>query len=235
MLALPTGLLGRLGPSVGYRPRAVADAYAAAYRLLTQLRDRGPPAARRPRRGGAGAQALLQACADAARVSTALRSTSVRDGRLVPLAFAGIDRVDWIPPSTTTLGRGLEHGRPPSRAGCSRQPAHGSTPRCSPCASGVRTIGLVGLERRRRRSVGPPSADRAQNLVDDAALRIETALLFNEVRAIATAEERRRLAREIHDGIAQELASLGYVVDDLPGRATDSTAAQPSCGTCAAS
>ena len=39
------------------------------------------------------------------------------------------------------------------------------------------------------------------------------------VRTLATAEERRRLAREIHDGIAQELASLGYVVDDLAARA----------------
>jgi signal transduction histidine kinase len=43
--------------------------------------------------------------------------------------------------------------------------------------------------------------------------------LFSEVRTLATAEERRRLAREIHDGIAQELASLGYVVDDLAARA----------------
>ena len=43
----------------------------------------------------------------------------------------------------------------------------------------------------------------------DAALRLETALLFGEMRSIATVEERRRLAREIHDGIAQELASLG--------------------------
>ena len=39
------------------------------------------------------------------------------------------------------------------------------------------------------------------------------------MRSIATAEERRRLAREIHDGIAQELASLGYAVDDLTARA----------------
>ena len=35
-------------------------------------------------------------------------------------------------------------------------------------------------------------------------------VLFGEIRSIATVEERRRLAREIHDGIAQELASLGY-------------------------
>lgn len=54
---------------------------------------------------------------------------------------------------------------------------------------------------------------------DDGALRLETALLFDEIREIATREERSRLAREIHDGIAQELASLGYLVDDLQARA----------------
>ena len=34
-------------------------------------------------------------------------------------------------------------------------------------------------------------------------------------------EERRRLAREIHDGIAQEIASLGYVVDELVAEERD--------------
>jgi signal transduction histidine kinase len=40
-------------------------------------------------------------------------------------------------------------------------------------------------------------------------------MLFDEVRALATAEERQRIAREIHDGVAQDIASLGYLVDDL--------------------
>jgi signal transduction histidine kinase len=34
-------------------------------------------------------------------------------------------------------------------------------------------------------------------------------------RDSATVEERRRLAREMHDGVAQEMASLGYFVDTL--------------------
>jgi signal transduction histidine kinase len=58
-------------------------------------------------------------------------------------------------------------------------------------------------------------------VVAEAALRLETAMLFDEVRGVATAEERRRLAREIHDGIAQELASLGYVVDEISATAAD--------------
>ena len=51
--------------------------------------------------------------------------------------------------------------------------------------------------------------------VDEHSLRLDTALVFDEIRTMATADERQRLAREIHDGVAQEVASLGYVVDDL--------------------
>jgi signal transduction histidine kinase len=46
-------------------------------------------------------------------------------------------------------------------------------------------------------------------------VHLDTALLFSAFRDAATAEERRRLAREMHDGVAQEMASLGYFVDDI--------------------
>jgi signal transduction histidine kinase len=48
-------------------------------------------------------------------------------------------------------------------------------------------------------------------------LRLGTALLFDDVRDTATILERRRMAREIHDGIAQELVSLGYLIDGIAG------------------
>jgi signal transduction histidine kinase len=35
------------------------------------------------------------------------------------------------------------------------------------------------------------------------------------VRSVATTEERSRLAREVHDGVAQELAFVGYRLDEL--------------------
>jgi signal transduction histidine kinase len=48
-----------------------------------------------------------------------------------------------------------------------------------------------------------------------ATVRLDTAVLFLAFRDSATVEERRRLAREMHDGVAQEIASLGYFVDTL--------------------
>lgn len=46
-------------------------------------------------------------------------------------------------------------------------------------------------------------------------VRLDTALLFSTLKREATAEERGRLAREMHDGVAQDIAHLGYLVDAL--------------------
>jgi signal transduction histidine kinase len=63
-----------------------------------------------------------------------------------------------------------------------------------------------------------------QEYVDGRALRLETALLFDEVRMMATSEERNRLAREMHDGVAQEVVALGYLVDEIESQTTEPTA-----------
>lgn len=58
-------------------------------------------------------------------------------------------------------------------------------------------------------------AEKAVEVTDNFALRMDTAVLFDEVRRMATSEERNRLAREMHDGVAQEIVALGYVVDEI--------------------
>lgn len=61
---------------------------------------------------------------------------------------------------------------------------------------------------------------RVQRELETSAVHFDTALLFSDFRDSATADERRRLAREMHDGVAQDIASLGYLVDALHARAT---------------
>jgi signal transduction histidine kinase len=61
----------------------------------------------------------------------------------------------------------------------------------------------------------PEARGTAQTVADEFALRLDTAVLFDEVRRLATAEERKRIAREMHDGVAQELVALGYIVDEI--------------------
>jgi signal transduction histidine kinase len=62
--------------------------------------------------------------------------------------------------------------------------------------------------------------ERLQRLasgLEDQTVVLETALLFTRFRNTATVAERRRLAREIHDGVAQDLASVGYLLDAING------------------
>lgn len=69
---------------------------------------------------------------------------------------------------------------------------------------------LVGVAR------WTPDLDaRAVAVADDFAIRLDTAVLFDDVRLLAASEERNRIAREMHDGVAQEIVGLGYLVDEI--------------------
>ena len=83
-----------------------------------------------------------------------------------------------------------------------------------PLVAGVRTVGLVALETDTPGAYPPHVVATVVALAAPAALRLEAALLFDEVRSLATTEERQRLAREIHDGVAQELVMVGYGIDN---------------------
>ncbi len=53
------------------------------------------------------------------------------------------------------------------------------------------------------------------------SVQLDTAMLFSDFRDSASADVRKRLAREMHDGVAQDIASLGYLVDALAARPAD--------------
>jgi signal transduction histidine kinase len=218
-LGLATGLVGAWARSVATRESQANSTYVAAHRLLTRLRD--------------VARALptgLDEVALAQQVLTSMREDLGFDrgalygraegGVLMPLAYAGADHVEWVPsPDEGIWGKVWKSGQVVQQTGTFSDPQHGHSAVLA-LRLGDRRVGLIGVER----DGGPWSARhlvKAQTLADDAALRIDTGQLFSEVRALATVEERRRLAREIHDGIAQEVASLGYVVDDLSASTTD--------------
>lgn len=76
-----------------------------------------------------------------------------------------------------------------------------------------RLIGYVLLQCDRR--LDRESLTALGALVQESAIPLEAALLFTGVRDIATNEERSRIAREIHDGIAQDIAFLGYAADEI--------------------
>jgi signal transduction histidine kinase len=219
LLTIAVGLLAtwarRLRLTIPPEP---ADAsYVAAYRLLSQLRT----VARQLTAGldaAALAQGLLHDLRERLpfdRAAVLVRGTGER---LMPLVHLSPEPMSWE--------AALSDDSPFAEAWMSQQPqlrARAITPHVTGPASavvlplriGLRTFGLVAMERLGGEPIQTAQLAPVQRVADEVALRLETALLFNELREIATVEERRRIAREIHDGIAQELASWGYLIDGM--------------------
>ncbi|WP_433302519.1 sensor histidine kinase [Actinoplanes sp. CA-030573] len=192
--------------------------YAEATRLLTQLRSVArslPGATLDP--GGISEHLLDELRMVAPSDRSAVLSTS-GGGRLVVLAQTGADRVDW---ETT-----LDADSAIADAWATQQPqvANRSQGRSArrgdvsslvvPLVAGVRTIGLVILETDASNAYPSSVVFDVTGVTEPAAIRLEAALLFDDVRSLATNEERQRLAREIHDGVAQELVMVGYGIDN---------------------
>jgi signal transduction histidine kinase len=203
--------------------------YAEATRLLTQLRTVArqlPGATLDP---GGLAEHLLDDVRTVARSDRAAVMCASGGNRLVVLAQSGATRIDWE--------TSLDADSMISEAWANQLPQTGSTSQARthpggdvsvlvvPLAAGVRTVGLLTLECDVAGAYPRDVINRVSALAAPAALRLEAALLFDDVRSLATNEERQRLAREIHDGVAQELVMVGYGIDNtlavLPDTATD--------------
>ena len=105
------------------------------------------------------------------------------------------------------------------------KPQHRGTAVAIPVQTDASVVGRSLRPPRARASTPTTSASRTPwprvaKALRPAALQLDTALVFSAVRESATAEERQRLAREMHDGVAQDLASFGYLIDDAAAEAS---------------
>jgi signal transduction histidine kinase len=209
-------------------PATTPQPYAEATRLLTQLRTVArqlPGATLDP---GGIAEHLIEEVGAITPVNRAAVLSASGGGRLVVLAQSGVDRVDWE--TSLNADSAIADAWASQQAQVSSRTQARSAPAgvdvssvVIPLVAGVRTVGLIVLEADRAGAFLPPVLHRIADLITPAALRLEAALLFDDVRSLATNEERQRLAREIHDGVAQELVMVGYGIDNalatLPGEA----------------
>lgn len=236
LLSLGAGLIGswvrRLREAHDSRSQE-QQPYLAAYRLLSQLRT-----VARQLSGGLDAvtlgSGLLGAISEHVSYQRGAVYVRSRGERLVPLAFTGAERVPWdadISGDSPFADAWVAH-QPQIRSVRLGAPGEPGSSLVIPLRIGLRGFGLVALDTAEAGVYTRAAVRELEPVVSEAALRLETALLFDEIREVATAEERRRLAREIHDGIAQELASLGYLVDSLTSsaRSTGSELEQPMRG-----
>jgi signal transduction histidine kinase len=207
MLDLAVGLVARWARSLALPVQR--DDYVEVRLLLEQLRNltRNLP-------GGLdapnAADALLDRCARLVAHTRSAVVVAPTGGAFVPLAVRGASRVPWRTP--------LEDGGPVRTAwetGRATLDRRGSALLAIPLRSSRRPFGLVILESHDRDVFTEDVVNQLQKTVNGAAAQLETAMLYEEVRLEASTEERDRLAREMHDGIAQELAFVGYRLDDL--------------------
>ena len=210
VVAAGSALLGAWVQYAGEQKPRGDDAYDSARRLLGQLRT----VARRLSAGldpvGIAQQVLVEVSTVLSdRCSAVLVRTD--GGVLVPLAFQGADRLTALSGDDPLVREVWTRESAAQR--WSDESGERRVLVALPLPVGSRILGVVVAE-----CDSPPSATLLASLQESLgrhALPLDTALVFDEIRTLATADERRRLSREIHDGIAQEVASLGYAVDEL--------------------
>lgn len=218
LLGLAVGLVATWARRLSSRQEPT-DRYAEARLLLQRLRT---VTGQLP--GGLDAQGTAESLLEAAaRLAPNTRSAvlvqTVADGALVPLAVRGTKRVPWRTPLTSPgplqdawVGRSSVVDRRKSDKHGRRE---GSALAVIPLLGSETPFGLLVMESRDLDAFPAETLTEVETAIRPGALQLETALLFDEVRSIATAEERDRLAREMHDGVAQELAFVGYRLDEL--------------------
>lgn len=149
------------------------------------------------------------------------------DDPAIPVGLRGTKRIPWPEPTTagSLLAPAWSHGGQVVSAW--EDPSAGS-----------RAVVAVPLDNVHGQRIGVLVADRPAthpfthedaNAVRDVAVGhspfLDAGLVFDSLRVRAGIEERERLAREMHDGIAQELAALGFEIDGV--RAIARSSASP--------
>ncbi len=194
---------------------SIDPAYAYAHRLLSELHV----VARRlslgldPQTLAAALVEELEGLAAGVRATVLIRSSG---GRFVPVVgdaptpLAESVVLDaWVAADLVRRGRS------------------GTTVVALPVLMGERVVAVVVLsDTSQGQGLTGATVAGCRAAIAQAGPRLASALLFDDVRRLATVDERNRLAREIHDGIAQDMASVGYLLDDIATDAEPEVAAR---------
>jgi signal transduction histidine kinase len=213
------GLLGAWIRTIGKAPAGTStdQQYEATRRLLGQLRHltRRLPSGLDPVNM---ATRILATVEENTGYSQLAVFTRTEGGLLAPLAYRGPDARDAIDPNSPLISECWSMTS--VRAGSASEDQAALLPAVAlPLRLGQEVVGVVYAQG--RAGALPASTAAFLTQLDELSLRLATALAFDEVRTLVTSDERQRLAREIHDGVAQEVASLGYVLDDLAAMSND--------------
>ncbi|MBA2447164.1 MAG: GAF domain-containing protein, partial [Chloroflexi bacterium] len=94
-----------------------------------------------------------------------------------------------------------------------------------PLRVGGRVLGVLGIESEQLGAFAEDEVPFLETLADQIAVAIENARLVGRARELAVSEERNRVAREIHDTLAQSLSAVTMELDAAHSLAEDPPAA----------
>jgi signal transduction histidine kinase len=213
------GVLGASAKKLGKSPAGTStdERYDSARRLLGQLRTL---ARRLP--SGLDPVTIAAQMLDVAEVRSGYERSAIfartEGGVFAPVAYRGSEARETMTPENRLISEcwSTASARTSHASGPDEQLRHVVA---LPLRLGTDVVGALYMQG----SAELPTTivEYLQAELDELSLRFATALAFDEVRSLVTADERQRLAREIHDGVAQEVASLGYLLDDLAATASE--------------
>ncbi len=140
----------------------------------------------------------------------------------VPLAIRGVDRTPWPDPIEpgSVLSPAWREGTPTLDLwdGDAIQRSVLAVPLLD--ERGDR-LGVLVADRPAATPFTEEDLESAIEVAEAHAASIDLSVLFASLRERSSLEERERLAREMHDGVAQELVALGFGIDTLRHIARD--------------
>ncbi len=213
ILATAVGLLGAwVGSQRPDSSNATLQSYSQAVRLLTQLE----PLSRRLSEGldaGTIGIGLLRALAREIDADQCVVVAQDASGGFGVIAGLPDSRAEWVPD-----GAHLQEMVTVIEGDITTVTDPGPL-LVLPLRVADRLIGFVLILN--AAAVDEGQSKRVSELLAGSAVAMQAALLFDRIRFVAANEERDRIAREIHDGIAQDVAFLGYAADEIIDSATD--------------
>jgi signal transduction histidine kinase len=217
------GLLGAWAKKLGKSPDdgSTNEVYDSARRLLGQLSNLS-----RRLSSGLDPQTISTQILDIAESTThcsqAAVFTRTQGGVFVPLAYRGSRARETFDLNDALLVRAWDSGTPASSELTGSAPPTATV--AFPLRLGPEPVGVLACLV--SADLPAESIEALDRPLREMSLRLATGLAFDDLRTVVTADERQRLAREIHDGVAQEVASLGYAVDGLAATTLDPAMAE---------
>jgi signal transduction histidine kinase len=131
------------------------------------------------------------------------------------------------------VGSVLQSCRPLLATDVSREPSYGQAPELKntraelavPIAIGTLTLGVLDIQADRMNGLDEMDLFTAQTVADQIANVVENARVAEETRSLAILDERNRMAREIHDTLAQGFTGIVLQLEAAEQSLGDSPAA----------